>query len=212
MNTTVMLRPSIHLFGLFLFGGCVATSPGYRDVIANAEPVPDDAVRIVFLRPRDSDDGSGGGAASIEVNRKRVGALRYGGFLYADAASGMTDLTAFGRYRALGACEIDITTAPGSTVFVDVGPRLSYMIAGAVGGAIGGVAGAAAVPNAYGSAVAAVAAGSAGVAAGSTAGAATATMVEGKRKRKRCRAPYKLVVIAEDDALPRLAELTWSKD
>lgn len=210
MSTTVLLRSSMHLFGLLLFGGCAATGPGYSEAIANAEPVPDDAVRIVFLRPRDRDDGSGGGAASIEVNQERVGALRYGGFLYADVASGTIDLTAFGRYRAFGACEIDITTTPGSTVFVDVGPRLSYMIAGAVGGAIGGVAGAAAVPDVYGSAGAAIATGTAGISAGSAAGATVGTTIEGKDKR--CRGPYKLAVIAEEDALPRLTDLIWSND
>ncbi len=178
--------------------------------MANALPVPDDAIRIIFLRPKDADDGSNGGAASIEVSQARVGALRYGGFFYVDVAPGTTALTAFGRYRALGACEIDVTAAPGSRVYIDVGPRLSYMIAGAVGGAVGGVAGAAAVPNVYGGAGAAVATSAAGVAAGSATGTAAATAVEGKGKR--CRGPYKLELIAEDDALPRLADLTWSGD
>lgn len=210
MSTTVLLRSSIHLFGLLLFGGCAATGPGYSDAMANAEPVPDDAVRIVFLRPRDRDDGSGGGGASIEVNQERVGALRYGRFLYADVTSGTMGLTAFGRYRVFGACEIDVTAAPGSRIYIDVGPRLSYMIAGTIGGAVGGVAGAAAVPNVYGSAGAAIVTGTAGVAAGSAIGTAGATTVESKGKR--CRGPFKLDLIAEDDALPRLADLTWSGD
>ena len=210
MNTTVSSWSSTYLCGLLLVGGCAAPGPGYEDVMANAEPTPADAVRIVFLRPRDRDDGAGGGAASIEINQERVGALRYGEFLYVDVTSGTADLTTFGRYRAFGACEIDITTARGSTVYVDVGPRLSYMVAGVVGGAVGGVAGAAAAPNVYGSAGAAIATGTAGIAAGSAARAAASTTLEGKGKR--CRGPYKPVVIAEEDALPRLAELTRSKD
>lgn len=178
--------------------------------MANALPAPNDAVRIIFLRPTDADDGSNGGAASIEVNQARVGGLRYGGFFYVDVAPGTTALGSFGRYRTLGACEIDITASPGSRIYIDVGPRLSYMIAGAVGGTVGGVAGAAAVPSVYGSAGAAVATSAAGVATGSAAGTAAATAAESKGKR--CRGPYKLELLAEDDALLRLADLTWSGD
>lgn len=199
-----------HLFGVLLLVGCAQSGPRYDDVMLNAVPIPDDAVRIVFLRPTDGDDGSNGGAASIEVNQERVGGLRYGGFLYVDVTSGTTGLTAFGRYRALGACEIDIETASGSRVYVDVGPRLSYMVAGAVGGAVGGVVGAAAVPDVYGSAGSAIATSTAGIAAGSAAGTAAATTVEARGKR--CRGPYKLELIDEEAALPLLTDLTWSKD
>lgn len=198
----------MYLCGLLLLGGCAAPGPSYEDVMANAVPMPNDTVRIVFLRPRDRDDGSNGGAASIEVNQRSVAALRYGGFFYADVASGTTALAAFGRYRMLGACEIEVTAAPGSRIYIDVGPRLSYMIAGAVGGVVGGVAGAAAVPTVYGSAGATIATSTAGIAAGSATGTAAAATVESKAKR--CRGPYKLDLIAEDDALPRLADLTWS--
>jgi hypothetical protein len=178
--------------------------------MAAAEPVAGDSVRIVFLRPKDADDGANGGAASIEVNDERVGALRYGGFLYVDVPSGAAGLTAFGRYRALGACKIDVVTAPGSTVYVDIGPRLSYMVAGAVGGIVGGVAGAAAVPDVYGSVGSAVATGTAGIAAGDAAGTVAATSVEGRGNP--CRGPYRLEVLPEPTALPRLAGLEWSGD
>lgn len=87
--------------------------------------------RIVFLRPGDSDDGSNGGAAPIEIDRERVGALHYGGFLFVDVKSSMTALTAFGRYRSSSVCDIDIAKTPGSIIYIDVGPRLSYMVAGA---------------------------------------------------------------------------------
>lgn len=210
MNTTGLLRSSAQLVGILLFAGCAASGPGYDDVMANAEPILDDVARIVLLRPRDSDDGSNGGGASIEIDRKRVGALRYGGFLFVDVKSSTTVLTAFGRYRSFGVCEIDIATTPGSIIYIDVGPRLSYMVAGAVGAVVGGVAGAAAVPNVYGSAGATIATGSAGMAAGSAVGTAAGTAVE--HKGNLCRGPYMLAVIAEEDALPRLAELTWFKD
>lgn len=178
--------------------------------MASADPIAGDAVRIFFLRPRDADDGSNGGAASIEINQERVGALHYGGFFYVDVAPGSTTLASYGRYRALGACEIDIAASPRSRIYIDVGPRLSYMIAGAVGGAVGGVAGAAAVPSVYGGAGAAVATSAAGVATGSAAGTAAATAVESKGKR--CRGPLKLELLAEEDALLRLTDLTWSGD
>lgn len=210
MNTAVLLRSSMHVLGFLLVGGCATPGPAYEEVMANAEPMPADAVRILFLRPRDRDDGSGGGGASIEVNQESVGALRYGGFFYVDVKSSNTDLAAFGRYRVFGACEIEVASTPGSKVYVDVGPRLSYMVAGAVGGALGGLAGAAVVPNVYGSAGAAIATGTAGIAAGSAAGTAAVTTVEGKGKR--CRGPYKLELIAEEEALPLLADLSWSKD
>jgi hypothetical protein len=122
----------------------------------------------------------------------------------------MTALTAFRRYRAFGACEIDVTAPPGSRIYIDVGPRLSYMIAGAVGGAVGGVAGAAVVPSVYGGAGTAVKTSAAGVAAGSASGTAAATALESKGKR--CRGPYKLELVAKADALPRLADLTCSVD
>lgn len=210
MKGAVSLKSSMPLLALVLVGGCAAPGPGYDDVTANAGPMPEGAARLVFLRPRDGDDGSNGGAASIEVNRESVGALRYGGFFYLDINSGTTALTTFGRYRTLGACEIDIAASPGSHIYVDVGPRLSYMIASAVGGVVGGVAGAAAVPNVYGSAGAAIATSTAAMAAGSTAGTVAAAAVESRGKE--CRGPYKLELIAEEDALPRLKDLTWSKD
>lgn len=210
MNKAVFPWPPMYLWGLLLLGGCAAPGPSYEDVMANALPAPDDGVRIVFLRPKDADDGSNGGAASIEVNQARVGGLRYGGFFYVDVMPGTTALASFGRYRTFGACEIDVTAPPGSRIYIDVGPRLSYMIAGAVGGAVGGVAGAAAVPNVYGGAGAAVATSAAGVVAGSAGGTAAATAVESAGKR--CRGPYKLEPVAEEDALPRLADLTWSGD
>jgi hypothetical protein len=118
----------------------------------------------------------------------------------------MTALTAFRRYRAFGACEIDVTAPPGSRIYTEVGPRLSYMIAGAVGG----VAGAAVVPSVYGGAGTAVKTSAAGVAAGSASGTAAATALESKDKR--CRGPYKLELVAKADALPRLADLTCSVD
>lgn len=93
----------------------------------------------------------------------------------------MTALTAFRRYRAFGACEIDVTAPPGSRIYTEVGPRLSYMIAGAIGGA-----------------------------ASSASGTAAATALESKSKH--CRGPYKPELVAEADALHRLADLTWSED
>lgn len=210
MNTTFLAWSSISLFGLLLTGSCAAPGPGYEDIVATGLPVPNDTVRIVFLRPKDADDDSNGGAASIEVNQDRAGALPYGGFFYVDTAPGPTALTAFGRYRALGVCEIDVATTPGSTVFVDVSPRLSYMIAGAVGGTIGAATGAVAATDVYGSAVAAIAGVTAGTIAGDAAG--TTAAVAAEAAGRRCRGPYQLVIIAEDDALPRLSDLTWSKD
>jgi hypothetical protein len=208
MNTTSSSWSSACLCGLLMLGGCATPGPSYEDVIVNAGPIADDAVRIFFLRPRDTDDGSNGGTASIEVNQERVGALSYGGFFYVDAKSGPTTLAVFGRYRALGACEIDIAASPESVIYVDIGVRLSYMIAGAIGGIVGGAIGAVAVPDVYGSVGAAIATGTAGVAAGDAAGAAAATGLESRRER--CRGPYELELLAEGDALLRLTDLNWS--
>ena len=210
MYRTVPLTSSVYLCGLLLVGGCAAPGPGYEDVMANADPIADNAVRIFFLRPRDADDGSNGSAASIEVNQERVGALRYGGFFYVDAIPGPTTLTVFGRYRAFGACEIDVAASPESIIYVDVGVRMSYMVAGAIGGIVGGAAGAAAVPDVYGSVGGAIASSAGGVAAGDAAGTAAATALESRGER--CRGPHKLEVLSEDDALPRLADLNWSGD
>lgn len=210
MTTPVFMLRAMYLSILLLCAGCATPGPPYEDVMAKTRPVPAHAIRIVVLRPKDRDDGANGGAARVEVNHAPAGALHYGGFLYVDVASSTTVLAAFGRYRPFGACEIDITAEPGSTVYVDVGPRRSYMIAAAVGGVAGGVAGAAAVPDVYGSAGSAVVTGAAGMAAGSAAGSAVATTAEARRER--CRGPYQLVVMSEEDALPHLAGLTWSND
>jgi hypothetical protein len=133
--------------------------------------------------------------------RKRAGRV---------TAIGDSEHSKFGRYRTFGVCEIEVSATPGSKVYVDVGPRLSYMVAGAIGGTVGGIAGAAAVPEVFSSAGTAIATGAAGLSAGSTAGAAAASTVEAKGKR--CRGPYKLDVIAEEDALILLSGLTWSRD
>lgn len=191
-----------------MFCGCAASGPDYEDVMANADPIGNDAVRIFLLRPRDADDGSNGGGASVEVNQTRVGTLRYGGFLYVDAEPGPTTLTVFGRYRALGACEINVSPGPRTTIYVDVGVRRSYMIAAAVGGTLGGLAGAAAVPDVYGSAGAAVATSTAAMATGDAAGTAASTTLEDRGER--CRGPHKLELLSEADALLRLTGLNWS--
>lgn len=112
----------MYLCGVFLLGGCAITpGPGYEDVMARAVPMSDDAVRIVLLRPKNRDDGSSGGAASIELNQQLVAALFYGGFYYVDVPSASMALTAFGRFRAFGACEIEDSAAPGSKVYIDAG-------------------------------------------------------------------------------------------
>jgi hypothetical protein len=67
-----------------------------------------------------------------------------------------------------------------------------------------------AVPNVYGSAGAAIATGTAGMVAGDVAGTASAIALESKGKR--CRGPHKLERISEEDALPRLKDLTCSKE
>ena len=210
MSTTVTAWTWMCLCGLLLLGSCAAPGPSYKDVMANADPIVSGVVRIFFLRPRDVDDGSNGSAATIEVNQERVGALRYGGFFFVDALPGPTNLTVFGRYRALGNSEIVITKSAGKIINVDFGDRLSHMVAGAIGGIVGGETGVAAVPDVYGSVGAAIATSAAGVAAGKTAGTVAATAIESWSER--CRGPHKLEALAEDDALTRLADLNWSGD
>jgi len=112
MNTNVIAWSSIHLCGLLLLGGCAASGPSYENVMANADPIADDAVRIFFLRPRDADDGSNGGAASIAVNQERVGSLRYGGFFYVDGTPGPTTLTVFGATAPWAPAKLTLQQVP----------------------------------------------------------------------------------------------------
>jgi hypothetical protein len=188
---------------------CAAPGPSYDDVMAGAQPLAEDTVRLVFLRPRDRDDGVGDRGAVIRVNGRGAGAVRYGGFFFMDMAPGRISLAASGPYTAFGGCEIEIDAASGTTIYVDVGPRLSYMVAGAVGSVLGGATAAAVMPDVYGSAGEAVAVIGAGGAAGSAAGTAAATGAESRDRA--CGGPYRLTPISEESARTRLGGLVWSR-
>lgn len=188
-----------------LLAACAAQGPGYQEVMADADPVAANAVRVVILRPRDRDDGTNGGRAKIQVNDRAAADLSYGGFYFLDTTPGALTVRASGRYRVTGACEISIDAAPESTIYVDVGPRASYMIAAMVGS----VAGVTAAPDVYGSVGGAVAGTTAGVAAASTADSAAASVVAGQGKP--CGGPYKLQLLSEETALTRLEGLVWSQ-
>lgn len=201
-------RRATGLVGIALLSACAARGPTYSEVVGDAGTVAADRARVVFLRPRDRDDG-GGAPATIFVGGTRVGALRYGGAFHVDTTPGVISVAASGRFRAFGVCEIDIEVPAGATAYIDAGPRLSYMIAAAVGGVVGGAAGAAAVPDAYGSAGEAVATIGAAVGAGSAAGTAAAVGVEGRDRP--CRGPIRLTPVSEATALPRASALVWSR-
>lgn len=203
-DTRKSARSWITLIALTLTGACATHGANYKVVTADAEPMTANLVRIVFLRPRDRDDGSGGGPAYIRLNDERTGQLRYGGFFHVDTASGIIALMASGRYPIFGACEISIEAPAGSTVYLDVGPRLSYMIAAT----IGTIAGAFATPNVYGTIGETAVGVTAGTAAGSTVGSGAAIVLEGTGKR--CGGPLKLELISEQSALQLLENLQWS--
>lgn len=70
----------------FMFAGCAASGPLYKDVAASIPPIPSDKGRIFFYRP----DSIVGGAVTsdIKLNGRVVGRSERGGFFYVDEAPG----------------------------------------------------------------------------------------------------------------------------
>jgi hypothetical protein len=203
--SSLSLRAALSATLSFLLTACATQGTGYVEAAAGAVPPGEGQSRLVLLRPRDKDDG-GGGAAAMRVNGDLVQGLSYGEFLFVDVAAGPVSIIASGPILALGACEIQLELASGETVYVDVGPRMSYMVAAL----LGSVAGAVAVPatQAAGSVAEAMAGSVAASAAGSAAGTAVAVSAEGRSLP--CRGPYQLALVPESDAREQLQGLTTS--
>jgi hypothetical protein len=184
--SSLSLRAALSATLSFLLTACATQGTGYVEAAAGAVPPGEGQSRLVLLRPRDKDDG-GGGAAAMRVN-------------------GPVSIIASGPILALGACEIQLELASGETVYVDVGPRMSYMVAAL----LGSVAGAVAVPatQAAGSVAEAMVGSVAASAAGSAAGTAVAVSAEGRSLP--CRGPYQLALVPESDAREQLQGLTTS--
>lgn len=205
----IRMAPAVSLSTLL--GACAADGPIYRDLAAEMPTLASDQARIVFMRPRDRDDAMNGGRAIIRVDGNEVGGLAYGGFFYTDLAAGPHTLTASGHYVAFGRCDLQFQANGGDMVYVDIGPRTSYMVASLVGSLVGGVLGAAAGPDvviAPGEQVL-VNSGTAAMAAGSLAGDAAGQLAAGPASP--CGGPYRLDLLAEDQALGRLEALTLSQ-
>ncbi|KPK59342.1 MAG: hypothetical protein AMJ59_11270 [Gammaproteobacteria bacterium SG8_31] len=197
------ITPTLALLATAL-SACAARGPGYQEIIADAAPTDGEQTRVVFLRPKDRDDGAGGGRAVIRIDDKKTGALVYGGFFFVDLEPGIHSLMVSGRYPALGACELQFRAAGGGPVYLDIGPRVAHMIAGLVGGTIG----LAVVPLDV-STVSETMASTATIAVGSAAGSAAAETMEGQSKP--CSGPYRMAYLTEEEALADLKALTWSK-
>ena len=129
-----------------------------------------------------------------------------------DRAPGPISIRVSGRYVALGACEMRLDAVAGDTIYIDVGPRRSYMVASLLGSIAGGLIGSAAVPApevVSSTAEAVLNSSTAAEAVGSTAGQATAVAVEGSHET--CSGPYELAAMPEDVAVNHLQGLARSK-
>jgi hypothetical protein len=143
----------------------------------------------------------------MRVNGEPVEGLSYGEFLFVDVAAGPVSIMASGPILALGACEIQLELAAGETAYVDVGPRMSYMVAALLGSVAGAVA--IPAPQAAGSVAEAMVGSVAAASAGSAVGTAAAVSAEGRSLP--CRGPYQLALVPESDAPDRLQGLMTSK-
>ena len=206
------LRRGRWLHGICAAGlaACAAPSgPGF-EWSAGLQPLAEDHVRVVVMRPRDGDDGANGGRAVVSIDGEWAGALAYGGYFFVDRPAGTFTVAASGRYEVLGSCELRITAQPGANVFLDLGPRLSYQLAALAGSAAGTLAGAAAVPQRVITLEQVfVNSGTAAMAAGSVAGETAAVAIVGPTGP--CGGPYELEPVAEAEAPGRLAGLGWSR-
>jgi hypothetical protein len=201
-----LLRAAVIATFVALFSGCAVQGTGYVEAAANAVPPGEGQARLVLLRPRDKDDGSGSRAA-IHVNDDPTRGLAYGEFLFVDLAAGPVSIRASGPIAALGACEVQVELAPRSTAYVDVGPRMSYMVAAAAGSLLGGLV--IPAPQAAASVTEAMVGSVVATAAGSGAGEVVAVSAEGRALA--CRGPYQLALLPEAEASYRLQGLTTAK-
>ncbi len=203
--SSLSLRAALSATFPFILSACATPGMGYIEAAAGASPLGQGQARLVLLRPRDKDDG-GGSPAAMRVNGDSVQGLSYGEFQFVDVAAGPVSIMASGPIVVLGACELQLELAVGETLYVDVGPRMSYIVAAL----LGSVAGAAAIPapQAAGSAAEAMVGSVAAAAAGSAAGTAAAVSTEGRSLP--CRGPYQLALVPESDARDRLQGLTMS--
>ncbi len=204
-----LLRAAVIATFVALFSGCAVQRTDYVEAAANAVPPGEGQARLVLLRPRDKDDGSGSRAA-IHVNDDLTTGLAYGEFLFVDLAAGPVSIRAAGPIAALGACEVQVELAPRSTTYVDVGPRMSYMVAAAAGSLLGGLV--IPAPQAAASVTEAMVGSVVATAAGSGAGAVVAVSAEGRALT--CRGPYQLGSVARSRGLVPIAgahdgEVAW---
>jgi hypothetical protein len=179
---------------------CAATGPSYEEVKATAPGPTANSSRIIFLRPKDRYDDYSASPAAVLVDDEQVGRLAYGGFFFVDVEPGPVSLKVQADSAWHGVCHVEMQTKAGETVFFDVGPRTSHVVAGAVGAVIGGVL-APVSSSAVGTGVS--------VAAASTAGGEVAEAVE--NQRQVCAGPYGIRPLPESQALRRIADLAWSK-
>lgn len=188
---------------------CATTlGPDYEAAVER-RPLAGENVRVVILRPRDRDDGAGSRAV-IRIDGDRAGALAYGGYFFVDRPVGTFTVETLGRYAVFGTCELEITAKPGATVFLDLGPRLAYQLAGLAGATAGTLAGAVAVPqHVITLEQVIVNSGTAAMAAGSMAGEAAAVAVVGRTRP--CGGPFQLEPLAAAAARERLEGLGWSR-
>lgn len=191
---------------LSLLSACATQGTGYSEAAASADSLGEGQARLVLLRPKDKDDGWGS-AAAIRINGDEITGLSYGKFLFVDVPAGAVSISASGTIVALGACEIQVELAQGDTVYVDVGPRMSYLVAAAAGSLLGGLL--VPAPQAAASATEAVVGSVLATSAGSTAGEVAAVSVEGRSQP--CRGPFQLALMPESQAQDRLQELTTPK-
>ncbi len=122
-------------FLLFQISGCASTGARYEDMKSTLSKVPDDSVRIFFLRTHESSlyllrD------ARIRIDDKPVGGLGKGNFLFKDVTPGRLKLTV-DMWDIPGDCTLHLNAKAGEEYYFEVTPRTDSLIAFLAGGAIG---------------------------------------------------------------------------
>ena len=187
--------------------GCAAEGPSFKELTATSPPVAADQSRVIVLRRKDRYDDYSASKATVRINDRLAGEVRYGGFFFVDVPPGPVKLVASARNTGYGACELPISATAGKTVYIDVAPRTASVIAGLTGSVVGGVA--AAGSGAPETLKDVLIIEPAQTTIGSTVGGAMAQGAESAGKL--CGGPYALTQIADADALRYLDQLAWSK-
>lgn len=125
-----MLRLSTVILSLAL-AGCAAIGPRFSEDARARAPIPPGHARLVVFRTADSSLYSGR-AASLTLDGRDIGSVRYGSYLIVDVLPGQYEFRVE-MWDAPGHCDLAFDALLGKTSYFEISPRAESFRAGLFG-------------------------------------------------------------------------------